>query len=456
MKVVHRLTQTTLWLASGSIICFAALAPPTLHRVTKTKSALSKPKADDRIDYNRDIRPILSNKCLACHGQDPKAVQAGLKLNVRDSATSKLSDGKIAIVAGHPEKSALIARVESKDPDMMMPPSGSNKTITDEDRATLKRWIAEGAEYKEHWAFVEPHRAQVPQVTLKHWVRNPIDNFVLAKMEQHDLHPSPEADKATLLRRVSLDLTGIPPTPEELKTFVANKSPKAYEEEVDRLLASPRYAERMAMDWMDYARYADSHGYQNDWERYQWRWRDWVLDAYNKNMPYDQFIVKQLAGDLLPNSTLDDKIATGFGRNHRINTETGVVVEEWRIENVIDRVETTSTVFLGLTAGCARCHDHKYDPISQKDFYSLCAYFNSIAETGSGPEAPQNEPPEIKAPTKEQEPKYDGLQSEIKVLSAKMTTFEKSHETEAQAWVMPASPAGVESLKAGDHCGVPI
>ncbi len=382
------------------------------------------------------------------YGQDPKAVQAGLKLNVRDSATSKLSDGNYAIVPGHPEKSELITRTQTKDKDLMMPPAGSNKTITDEDRATLERWIAEGAEYKEHWAFVTPTRPQVPKVEAKEkgWAKNTIDSFVLAKMEDHDLHPSPEADKATLLRRVSLDLTGIPPTAAELKTFLDNKSPRAYEEEVDRLLASPRYAERMAMDWMDYARYADSNGYQSDWERFQWRWRDWVIDAFNKDMPYDQFITKQLAGDLVPNSTLEDKIATGFGRNHRINTEGGVIAEEWRNENVIDRVETTSTVFLGLTAGCARCHDHKYDPISQKDFYSLCAYFNSIPESGSGEERPVNHPPFIKAPTKEQQPKYDGLQAEIKDLSAKMTDTEKSHEAEAQNWVMPPAQ-GVEALK---------
>ena len=440
MKALNRFAQTTLWLASGSLVCFAAFVAPA-----KPKAAV-KPQVEDKIDFNRDIRPILSNKCLACHGQDPKAVQGGLKLNLRDSAIAKLSSGHFAIVPGHPEQSELLRRVESKNPDVKMPPPGSNKTLTDDDRATLRKWISEGAEYKEHWAFVPPVRATLPAVKLNGWVRNPIDTFVLAKLEGHGLKPSPEADKATLLRRVSLDITGLPPTPGELTSFFANKSPKAYEQEVDRLLASPRYAERMAMDWMDYARYADSNGYQSDWERFQWRWRDWVLDAFNTNMPYTDFITKQLAGDLLPNATLDDKIATGFGRNHRINTEGGVIAEEWRTENVIDRVETTTTVFLGLTAGCARCHDHKYDPITQKDFYSLYAYFNNVPETGSGEERPVNHPPFIKAPTKEQQPEYYALQGKIQDLQAKMRTVELGHEAEAQAWVMPPAP-GTEALK---------
>ncbi|HLK17146.1 MAG TPA: DUF1549 domain-containing protein, partial [Fimbriimonadaceae bacterium] len=416
MKVLNRFAQTTLWLASGSLVCFAALATPPKSRVG------GKP-IETKIDFNRDIRPILSNKCLACHGQDPKAVMAGLKLNVRESATAKLADGKYAIVPGHPEKSELLKRVMSKDSDEKMPPPGSNKTLTAEDGEMLSRWIAQGAEYKEHWAFVVPKRTALPEIQDTRWPRNPIDNFVLAKLEERNMHPSPEADKATLLRRASLDVTGLPPTPEELKAFLADKSPKAYEHEVDRLLASPRYAERMAMDWMDYARYADSNGYQSDWERFQWRWRDWVIDAFNQNMPYTDFIVKQLAGDLLPNATLDDKIATGFGRNHRINTEGGVIAEEWRTENVIDRVETTSTVFLGLTAGCARCHDHKYDPITQKDFYSLYAYFNNVPETGSGEERPVNHPPFIKAPTNDQQKEYFGLQEKLADLRSKMLTI---------------------------------
>ncbi|HWA83256.1 MAG TPA: DUF1549 domain-containing protein, partial [Fimbriimonadaceae bacterium] len=338
-------------------------------------SAIPAAPKKKKIDFNRDVRPII-DKCLTCHGHDPKAVMAGLRLDVRESATSKLKDGKIAIVPGHPEQSELIARINSTDDDEKMPPPSSNKILSAEDKATLKLWIEEGAEYKQHWAFVAPVRPPQPSVKLKSWPRNPIDYFILEKLEEEGLKPSPEADRRTLIRRVSLDLTGIPPTLKEVEAFLKDKSPNAYEKVVDRLLASPRYGERMAMDWLDYARYADSNGYQADWERFMWRWRDWVIDAFNKNMPYDQFTIKQLAGDLLPNATMDDRLATGFNRNHRINTEGGVIPEEWRVETVIDRVETTSYTWLGLTAGCARCHDHKYDPISQKEFYSLFAYFN--------------------------------------------------------------------------------
>ncbi|MHB8635388.1 MAG: DUF1553 domain-containing protein [Fimbriimonadaceae bacterium] len=439
MKALTRLAQTTLWLASGSLVCFAAFVAPA-----KSKT-LVKPPGEEKIDFNRDIRPILANKCLSCHGQDPEAVQGGLKLNVRASAISKLDTGHFAIVPGHPEQSEVIRRITSKDPDVMMPPPDSNKTLSDDDRATLRKWIVEGAEYKEHWGFVLPVRWPLPAVKLKGWVRNPIDTFALSKLESYGLKPSPEADKATMLRRVSLDITGLPPTPEELHSYLADKSPDAYEKEVDRLLASPRYAERMAMDWMDYARYADSNGYQSDWERFQWRWRDWVINAFNKNMPYNEFIIKQLAGDLLPHPTLNDRIATGFNRNHRINTEGGVIPEEWRTETVIDRVETTSEVFLGLTAGCARCHDHKYDPITQKDFYSLYAYFNNVPETGSGVEMPVNHRPYIKAPTKAQQPEYFGLQAKLKTLDARMLAVEHAHEEEAQTWVMPPA-AGTEAL----------
>jgi hypothetical protein len=302
-----------------------------------------KPKLREKIEFNRDIRPILA-KCLTCHGHDEKQIQAGLRLDTFAGATKKLRSGERAIVPGHPEQSELIARVNDRDPDVIMPPASSNKILSVEEKLLLSQWIEEGAVFKPHWAFVKPVRPVPPKVKQSSWVRNPIDNFILAKLEKEGLKPSPEADRNTLIRRVTLDLTGLPPTPAEVQAFRVDTQPNAYERVVDRLLASPRYGERMAMDWMDYARYADSNGYQADWERFQWRWRDWVLDAFNKNKPYDQFTVEQLAGDMLPNATLDQKIATGFNRNHRINTEGGVVPEEWRIETVIDRVETTSTV----------------------------------------------------------------------------------------------------------------
>lgn len=443
MKLFHRFAQTTLWLASGSLICFAVVVSPS-HK--KTPAHKVKGPIADGVEFNRDIRGILSNKCLECHGQDPKAVRANLKLNSRESATAKLADGAIAIVPGNPDQSELIRRIDSKDPDVQMPPPDSNKVLSDEDRAILRQWIEEGAVYKPHWGFQKPIRYAPPPVSNPAWVRNPIDAFVMAKLDRHHLKPSPEADKATLLRRVSLDIDGLPPTPAELNAFLADKSPDAYEKVVDRLLASPRYAERMAMNWMDYARYADSNGYQSDWERFQWSWRDWVLQAFNSNMPYDQFIIKQLAGDMLPNPTLDDIIATGFNRNHRINTEGGVIPEEWRTENVIDRVSTTTTVFMGLTAGCARCHDHKYDPITQDDFYSLYAYFNNVPETGSGVEQPVDHPPYIKAPPVALRSEYASLKSKVAWCDGQLTTLAVANEDKAQTW-KPIDPPIPDSVR---------
>jgi hypothetical protein len=401
--------------------------------------SMAKPPV--KIDYNRDIRPVL-DKCLSCHGHDPKAIQAGLRLDNRIGAIKLLDDGNHAIVPGHPEKSELMVRINEKDPAMLMPPPSSNRVLSEEDKAVLKAWIEQGAEYKQHWAFVKPVRPAVPRVALKAWPKNPIDNFILERLEAEGLNPSKEADKETLLRRVSLDLTGLPPSPGELKNFLADKSPSAYEKVVDRLLASPRYGERMAMDWVDCARYADSNGYQNDYERYQYRWRDWVIDAFNKNMPYDEFTIEQLAGDLLPNPTLDQIIATGFCRNNRLNTEGGAIPEEYHVEYVIDRVQTVSAVWLGLTTGCARCHDHKYDPISQKEFYSLCSYFNNVPETDIGEERPTNYPPLVKAPYPDQAKKLSRLTMEVAALQKQSADEIAAIESQAQAWREPNSDAG--------------
>jgi mono/diheme cytochrome c family protein len=387
-----------------------------------------------KVEYNRDIRPILSGKCFACHGQDPKQVQAGLRLDLRDNALGKLANGKFAIVPGKPAASELIDRVMRKSGPLQMPPVGSHKVLNDEERQLLQRWIAQGAEYKAHWAFVRPQRPALPVVKQKAWPRSPIDSFVLARLEQEGLHPASYTDRVTLLRRVSLDLTGIPPTPEEIDAFVHDTSPKAYEKVVDRLLASPRYGERMAMSWLDGARYADSNGFQADYERYQWRWRDWVIDAFNRNMPYDEFTVEQIAGDLLPGATMDQKLATGFNRNHRINTEGGVIPEEWRVETVIDRVETTSQVWLGLTTGCARCHDHKYDPISQKEFYQFYAFFNNVPESGTGVETPVNHPPIMRAPTSEQQQKLAAFEALIKTLDAQGGVRLAANRQAADSW----------------------
>lgn len=383
-----------------------------------TVGILASGQTSKKIDFNRDIRPILS-KCMTCHGPDSGEGLAGLRLDTFAAATKKLASGEAAIVPGKPEDSELIHRVRSDGADIM-PPRSSNKTLSDEEIGLLEAWVKQGAEFKEHWAFVAPERPEIPSVRSQNWVANPIDAFVLARLEEAGLQPESEADRETLIRRVSLDITGLPPTLEEVGAFVKDKSAKAYEKVVDRLLASPRYGERMAMDWMDYARYADSNGYQADYERFQSRWRDWVIDAFNANMPYDQFTVEQIAGDLLPNATMEQKLATAFNRNHRINTEGGVIAEEWRVEVVVDRVETTSAVFLGLTAGCARCHDHKYDPFSQKDFYKFYAYFNNVPETGSGEERPISHPPTMKAPTPEQTFRLAQISKEVAELDGKM------------------------------------
>lgn len=402
-------------------------------------STMSEPPA--KVDFNRDIRAILA-KCLDCHGPGLGEGIAGLRLDSYASATKKLPSGRRAIVPGQPTESELIRRVTSKDDDYRMPPPETHKTVSPAEVELLREWIRQGAEFKEHWAFEAPAEPTIPKTKNTVWPRGNIDRFILATLEAHNLPPSPEADRNTLIRRLSLDITGLPPTPNEVNAFLGDKSARAYENLVDRLLSSPRYGERMAMDWMDYARYADSNGYQADYERYQWRWRDWVIDAFNKNMPYDQFTIEQLAGDMLPNATSDQRLATAFNRNHRINTEGGVIAEEWRVENVIDRVETTAEVWLGITAGCARCHDHKYDPISMGEFYQLFAYFNNVPETGTGEERPVNHPPLMKAPYPAQQRQMEQLQRRLSELNASAASLIKANIENASTWKLENAGAG--------------
>jgi len=353
-------------------------------------AGLAQPAASP-LDYNRDVRPILSAKCFKCHGPDAHAREAKLRLDVRAEALAVRRSGATPIVPGQPGASEVVLRVESQFADEQMPPPDSNLTLTAAERATLRRWIAEGAEYRPHWSLIAPHAAALPAAKNPRWPRNAIDHFILARLETENLAPSPEADRATLLRRVSLDLTGLPPTIWALDAFLADARPDAYERAVDRLLASPAYGERMATDWLDAARYADSNGFFRDNVRQIWPWRDWVIGAFNRNLPFDRFTVEQLAGDLLPDATPEQRIATGFNRNHMVTGETGIIDEEYRVEYVADQLETTSAVWLGLTVGCARCHDHKYDPISQRDYYGLFAFFNSAVEKGLV--APDDPPP---------------------------------------------------------------
>jgi len=337
--------------------------------------------AADRVEFDRDVRPFLSDTCFKCHGPDAAKRKADLRLDLPEGATAAREHGT-PIVAGHPEKSDAYRRLTSTDAEERMPPPKSGLKLTGEQVEIFRRWIEQGAKYEKHWSLVAPRRPPLPGVRDAKWPRNGIDYFILERLEREGLHPASEASKEVLIRRATLDLTGLPPTPGEVDAFLADTSPDAYEKVVDRLLASPHYGERMAGPWLDAARYADTSGYQADWERLMWPWRDWVIDAFNSNKPFDQFTIEQIAGDMLPNATLDQILATGFNRNHRINDEGGIIPEEYAVEYVVDRVDTTSTVFLGLTVQCARCHDHKYDPITQKEFYRLYALFNNVPEKG--------------------------------------------------------------------------
>ncbi|MAM90873.1 MAG: hypothetical protein CMI15_05285 [Opitutaceae bacterium] len=336
------------------------------------------------LDYNRDVRPILSDNCFRCHGPDADNQKSEFRLDTRERAIADLG-GYAGIVPGDLDASEAHHRIwEDEVLEDRMPPPESKLSLSDEEKRILDRWIAEGAQYDQHWSFKPIARPQLPELSPadRAWASNEIDHFILDRLKEEGLDPSDRASKATLIRRVSLDLTGLPPTPEEVDAFLNDESEGAWERLVDRLIGSPRYGERMALVWLDAARYADSGGYQNDMRRSQWPWRDWVIDAYNANMPFDRFTIEQLAGDLLPNPTREQRLATAFNRNHRINNEGGIVPDEFIVEYVADRVETTSTVWLGLTMNCSRCHDHKYDPITQKDFYSLFAFFNNIDEHG--------------------------------------------------------------------------
>ena len=342
-------------------------------------SASLAARAADAPSFNRDVLPILSDNCFACHGPDAKQAKGGLRLDLRDSAMKPAKSGETAIVPGKPAASALVKRIETKDADQLMPPADSHKQLTSVQKDVLKQWIATGAKYEAHWAFVPPVKAPPPAVA---GATHPIDRFILARLAQEKLKPSPEAAKHTLIRRVSYDLTGLPPTTADLNAFLADRSPDAFEKVVARLLKSDHFGERMAMWWLDAARYADTDGYQADATRSNWPWRDWVVAAFNANMKFDQFTREQFAGDLLPNATPEQRLATCFHRNHMTNGEGGRDPEESRVDYVIDRVNTVGTVWLGLTFNCVQCHAHKYDPLPHADFYRLAAFFNSIDEDG--------------------------------------------------------------------------
>ena len=344
--------------------------------------------AEDPISYSRDIKKILSNNCFECHGPDSQARKKTPRLDVAEGAYAKTTGGITPIVPGNPEASEIIKLITSDDPDLMMPPADSGKQLTEKEIELIRQWVKEGAQYEAHWSYVAPKQATLPSVSDKGWVSNPIDQFILARLEQEKLTPSVEADRRTLIRRVSLDLIGIPPTPEEIDAFVNDKRSGAYARVVERLLNSPAYGERWAGMWLDLARYADTKGYEADRARVIWKYRDWVIKALNDDMPYTQFTIEQLAGDLLENPTEDQITATAFHRNTMNNDEGGTDAEEFRTAAVLDRVITTMQVWMGTTMMCAQCHDHKYDPISTKEFYRFYDYFNQTEDNDNNDESP--------------------------------------------------------------------
>ena len=384
------------------------------------------------VDYNYHVKPILSDRCYQCHGPDAAARQAELKLHEEDGAkTHRLASGGRAVVPGSPRRSELYHRITSQDPAIQMPPPESNLKVTERERAILSRWIEQGAEWKAHWSFLRPNMPVVPLVNNENWSRNTIDKFVLQRLEQEGLSPNPPASPERILRRVTLDLTGLPPSVEEMEAFLADTSVYAYEKVVDRLLASPAYGEHMAAEWLDISRYADTHGYQSDRERRMWPWRDWVIGAFNANLPFDTFGTWQLAGDLLPDATTEQQLATAFNRNHRQTNEGGSIEEEFRTEYVADRTNTVGTAFLGLTMECARCHDHKYDPISHEEYYSFFSFFNGIDESGQYSHFTQAVPvPALPLP--------DGQQSESLADLQRHVEEAESHLIKLRSTVKPA------------------
>lgn len=435
-----------------STICFKTISIAIGLTALLTVSSRSEAE-QDQARFSREILPILSDRCFACHGPDASKRKADLRLDQRDSAIRSK-----AIVPGKSSESELIARITSHDSEEVMPPSKLGKPLSPEQVASLKSWIDQGAIWGRHWAWERPIRPAIPKTLRSGWIKNPIDAFVLSRLESKSLQPQPEATRAELIRRVSLDLTGLPPASSDVSLFLNDVTPDAYEKMVDRLLASPRFGERMAWDWLDAARYADTNGYQGDGERSMWPWRDWVVQAFNNDMPFDQFTVNQIAGDLIPKAHPDQVLASGFNRNHMINGEGGRIAEENRVEYVFDQTETTSTIWLGLTMTCARCHDHKFDPISKRDYYQLFSFFNKTpvsGSDGSGQSAPVLDmtTPEQQVQLKKASSKYDAL---LKVVLAKEVKLRESGMVIKDGKYSTTLPVGIEStLRKGPNSRIP-
>jgi hypothetical protein len=420
----------------------AALSMTVSSTVMAKEVTPDKEDTQAKIDFARDVLPILSNHCWSCHGPDAASREADLRLDIRDHAL-KSRDGAVPIVPGQPDASEVVRRIRSGDEDVVMPPPDALKPLSEIQKEILERWIASGAEYAGHWSFRMPQRPTPPDVRDESWPRNDIDRFILRRLESASIQPSPAAPKHTWLRRVTLDLTGLPPTVEELNAFLNDKSPDAYGGVVDRLLKSEVHAERMAMQWLDAARYADTNGYNNDEVRTMWPWRDWVIRAFRDGMPYDQFLTEQLAGDLLPNPTISQRVATGFNRNHVLTTEGGIIPEEYQAEYVADRVHTAATVFMGISLQCARCHDHKFDALTQRDFYRFAAYFNNIPDKIVKYNQGRMADPLLKVPSAAQEQELQQLAARQKEIDSELKERRANRAAEMVTWEAALTPQDV-------------
>ena len=422
-----------------------------------SESSISVAESDSsralKVDFNREVRPILAKNCFACHGQDESKRAKGLRLDVREGAVKPLKSGEMAIVPGDPDSSALIIRVTEEDETLRMPPRKHGSPLSAAEIDVLKRWIGQGAGYTAHWALSAPKSLSLPTIAQKPWPLNGIDFWILSRLERDGLKPSPTAERTTLLRRVSLDLRGLPPTLEEVEQYLHDPASDAYEKVVDRFLDDPAYGERWARMWLDQARYADSAGYGSDPLRPTiWRYRDWVIDAFNRNLPFDRFTLEQIAGDLLPDATLEQRIATAFHRNTMTNTEGGTDDEEFRVAAIKDRVDTTVQVWMGLTIGCAKCHSHKFDPITQDDYYKFYAIFNQTADQDQPSEAPV-----IAAPTATIRDRVQKVDAEIASLRKTLETPTAEVAAAQAKWEQSLGPAGSAARKGaaegnpGDH-----
>ena len=424
----------------AAVAALLAVAPP------QHAADAPAPKAKPRIEYNRDVRPILAENCFACHGPDSAARKADLRLDRRDDAVKAE-----AIKPGDPGDSEAIRRVLlAEDDEAVMPPVKSHKKLTAAQKDVLKAWVAAGAEYQAHWSFIPPVRPAPPRVKSPGWAKNPIDRFVLAELEKRGLSPAPEADRRTLARRVAFDLTGLPPEPADVEAFVNDTADNAYEKYIDKTLASPHWGEHRGRYWLDAARYADTHGIHFDNYREMWSYRDWVINAFNRNLPFNQFTVEQLAGDLLPGKTLDQQVATGFVRCNITTNEGGAIAEEYLVLYARDRTETLAQTFLGLTAGCAVCHDHKFDPITAKDFYSLSAFFNNTPQGGMDGNIP-NTPPVVTVPRAEDRAGWDALQEQIAAVREEAADRKAEAKADFAAWQAASKPDAVAGRVPSDR-----